>query len=262
MLFTILGSGGFIGSRLEQYLRINGHDVYTPDRGALEIFDRDLGKVVYAIGLTADFRQRPYDTVEAHVGYLSRVLKEASFSSLTYLSSTRVYQASKTGKEDGLLTVSSDAESLYNLTKLTGETLCLQSGRGQVARLSNIVGEGASESFISQLISEAETGKVCLRSSLSSSKDYLLINDAIKALAVLIVHDDMRIYNVASGKNTSTAEVLDALSTRFKFEVTVDEPDTESYFPVIDVERMSKLLTWQPHSVTSWIKETHFLKQH
>ncbi len=262
MLFTILGSGGFIGTRLEQHLRENGHETYTPPKGAAEIFDRDLGRVVYAIGLTADFRQRPHDTVEAHVCYLTRILREARFSSITYLSSTRVYQGSESGKEDAALKVFPNADGLYNLTKLTGEALCLQSGRGQVARLSNIVGEGASESFVAQLISEAVTGKLHLRSALSSTKDYLLIDDAINALAALAIHGEMGIYNIACGKNISTAEILDALSTRLQFETSVAESGVEFSFPVIDIERIQKLLTWQPQCVTSWIKETQLLKQY
>ena len=262
MLFTILGSGGFIGSRLERHLRENGHEVYAPCRGASDILDRDLGRTVYAIGLTADFRQRPYDTAEAHVCYLTRILQEARFSSITYLSSTRVYQGSETGKENCPLTVFPDADGLYNLTKLTGEALCLQSGCGHVARLSNIVGEGASESFVSQLISEAVMGKIHLRSALSSTKDYLLIDDAINALAALATHGETGIYNVASGKNISTAEILDALSTRFEFEVDMAAPVTEFTFPVIDVERICKLLSWQPQSVTSWVKEAQLPKQH
>lgn len=261
MLFTILGSGGFIGSRLERHLRENGNEVYAPGKGATEIFDRDLGRVVYSIGLTADFRKRPYDTADAHICYLTRILREAHFSSITYLSSTRVYQGTKAAKENCALTVFPDADGLYNLTKLTGEALCLQSGRGQVARLSNIVGKGASESFVSQLISEAVTGKIHLRSALSSTKDYLLVDDAIKALAALATHGETGIYNIASGKNISTKEILDALATKLKFEVSVAEPGMEFTFPVIDVERIRKLLTWQPQCVTSWIKEAQLLKQ-
>lgn len=254
--FTILGSAGFIGSRLVRHLRESGHEVYAPLKGAAEIFDKDLGRIIYAIGLTADFRKRPYDTVEAHICYLSRILREAHFSSITYLSSTRVYQGAGSGKEDAALKVFPNADGLYNLTKLTGEALCLQTGRGQIARLSNIVGEGASESFVAQLIAEAMTGRVHLRSALSSTKDYLLIDDATNALAALACNGETGIYNVASGRNISTARILDALSTQIKFETSVAEFVEEFTFPVIDVERIRKLLTWQPQCVTSWIKKT------
>lgn len=259
MKFTILGGSGFIGSRLVQHLLDSGNDVYVPRKGSNEIFERDLGRVIYAIGLTADFRNRPYDTVEAHVCYLNKILQDACFSSITYLSSTRVYQGAKVGKENEELNILPNLDGLYNLTKLTGEALCLQSGRGQVARLSNIVGEGASESFLAQLISEAVTGSISLRSSLSSSKDYLLIQDAIKALEALTLHDGTGIYNIASGKNITTEQILSALSTRIKFTTSVMELAIEHTYPEIDVKSIGELINWEPQCVINWINETQSL---
>jgi len=52
---------------------------------------RDLGHIIYCIGITADFRRRPHDTITAHVTKLQEVLTRTSFESLVYLSSTRVY---------------------------------------------------------------------------------------------------------------------------------------------------------------------------
>jgi uncharacterized protein YbjT (DUF2867 family) len=69
--FTVLGAGGFIGGRLVEHLRGLGHEVDAPPRRPAEAYvdglgGRQLGHVVYCIGLTADFRTRPYETVEAH----------------------------------------------------------------------------------------------------------------------------------------------------------------------------------------------------
>ena len=71
--------------------------------------------------------------------YLAKVFREGHFSSFVYLSSARVYQGAESGREGGAPV----ADGLYSLIKLTGEALCLQTERGQVAQLSNIVGEGA-----------------------------------------------------------------------------------------------------------------------
>jgi len=261
MLVTVLGSQGFIGSRLADYLREEGHEVYAPSRGSVEIFERDLGTVIYAIGLTADFRSRPYETAEAHVGYLARILEHARYNSLTYLSSTRVYQGNESGREDAPLQVFPDADGLYNLTKLTGEALCLQTGRGKVARLSNIVGEGASESFVAQLMAEAATGTVQLRSSPESAKDYLLIDDAVRALVAVAFSDTTGIYNVASGRNTTTAEILEALATRFSFTTTVAATPPLFSFPVLYTTKLSTLLLWQPREVTAWLKNQNISEE-
>lgn len=260
MLFTVLGSSGFVGSHLTRHLRAQGHEVYAPSKGDAEIFKRDLGRVIYAIGLTADFRQRAYDTADAHVCYLTRVLRDAHYSSLTYLSSVRVYQGAESGCENAMLRTFPDVDGLYNLSKLTGEALCMQSGRGRVARLANIVGEGASESFVAQLISEVKTGHLHLRSSKDSAKDYLLIDDAINALAVLAEHDEAGIYNLASGSNISTGEILQALAARFEFSTTLEEACAKLIFPLIDTTRIAGLLDWQPKSVIQWLRETPSLR--
>ncbi len=89
--FTVLGATGYIGSRLVAHLQAQGHTVWAPARGDAEVFTRPLGHVMYCVGLTADFRTRPFDTVDAHVGLLAEVLRRAQFESLLYLSSTRVY---------------------------------------------------------------------------------------------------------------------------------------------------------------------------
>ena len=91
MKFTIFGSRGFIGSNLLQKLKHSNVECYTPDIHNNEILKENLGHVIYAIGLTADFRERQFDTVEAHVCLLHDLLKNATFDSFLYLSSTRVY---------------------------------------------------------------------------------------------------------------------------------------------------------------------------
>ena len=77
--FTVLGASGYIGSRLVAHLQAQGHTVWAPTRGDTEVFARPLGHVIYCVGLTADFRTRPFDTVDAHVGLLAEVLRRAQF---------------------------------------------------------------------------------------------------------------------------------------------------------------------------------------
>jgi len=255
MRYTVLGSSGFIGSRLVRHLRDKGEEVFAPQRGDQRIFREDLGRVVYAIGMTADFREKPLETAEAHVGFLTRLLREGNFSSLLYLSSTRVYQGSPRGGEQTSLSVFPDLNGLYNLTKLTGESLCLQSRGGRVARLSNVVGEGASESFVAQLLREASKGAIRLRTSPASCKDYVVVDDAVKALAALADAEVGGIFNVASGKNTSTREILDAISTIMKYELELEQGGPSFSFPVIETRLLSKVLDWRPQDVTQWIKE-------
>src|ERR1700694_2502745 len=61
---TILGGSGFIGGRLIRRLDGGDWQIWAPDRSA-NLTNRHLGHVVYAIGVTGDFRSRVLDTVEA-----------------------------------------------------------------------------------------------------------------------------------------------------------------------------------------------------
>ncbi|HXP50012.1 MAG TPA: hypothetical protein VN922_08665, partial [Bacteroidia bacterium] len=91
MKYTILGSNGFIGSSLHKYLSERSEDCFCPPRNYIFDEKENLGHVIYCIGLTADFRDNPIETVNAHVSKLIKVLENTKYESFLYLSSTRVY---------------------------------------------------------------------------------------------------------------------------------------------------------------------------
>ena len=80
MKYTVLGASGFIGSHVANLARREGHDVDCPGRDE-NLDGRHLGHVIYSIGLTSDFRQRPHDTVTAHVTKLQEILTRTTFDS-------------------------------------------------------------------------------------------------------------------------------------------------------------------------------------
>ena len=139
---TLIGGHGFIGSHLLEELKKTHWDVLVSEKNDPRLLTEELGHVFYCAGLTADFRQRPFDTVHAHVSDVASILQKSAFKSLTYLSSTRVYSGAISTKEDAVLQVNpTDANDLYNLSKLMGESICLQSGKNvRVVRLSNVYG--------------------------------------------------------------------------------------------------------------------------
>lgn len=247
MKFTVLGVGGFIGSQLAEALKGEGKaDVYTPLRQGKgdildEIRDRDLGHVFYCIGLTADFRSRPFDTVEAHVCLLRRLLERGRFESLTYLSSTRIYEGAATTHETTVLQVlPSNPGHIFNLSKLMGESLCLTSGlKARVVRLSNVFGRDMPQQvFISQVLKEAaDSGRVKLLTAPQSEKDYVSVTDVIRWLPQIALRGSHSIYNVASGKNTSNAEIASLLEQK-GITVSFAEGAPEWSFPVMDTSRL------------------------
>ena len=218
--FTVLGASGFIGGRLAAHLRAGGHAVATPPRMAADDYvaalrGRDLGHVVYCIGLTADFRTRPFETVEAHVGLLQRVLGECAFASLTYLSSTRVYQHSARGHETEMLRVDpTRRDDIFALSKLLGESLCLNSGKPvRIVRPSNVFAEGdPSENFLPSVLREARrTGRVLIKLSAQSAKDYVAVEDVVRWLSAIATSGKQTLYNLAAGANTTNGAIAERL---------------------------------------------------
>lgn len=256
--WTVLGGQGYVGSRLVDVLRAQGAEVWVPRKGDPQLWERDLGHVVYAIGLTGDFRQRPFDTMEAHVGVLSRVLQRARFESLTYLSSTRLYMGSARTDEDAPLSVKpTDPSHLYNLSKLAGEALCHASGRDgvRVARLSNVVGPGmdpASGNLVANLMVEAKSGHIVLRSRPDSEKDYVHIHDVTEWLVLVCQYGQHRVYNLASGRSLNHREWAEWCAKKFGCTWSVIEGAPLQSFQPIDIQRLRSEFQVRPRDAMKW----------
>lgn len=262
---TVLGSQGFIGSALVRRLRDLGMDCLAPARGQEHLQGRSLGHVIYAIGLTADFRTRPLDTIEAHVCSLRRLIAEADFESLTYLSSTRVYAGGSDTREcAGLRVNPNDASDLYNLSKLTGEALCLHAGRPgmKVVRLSNVIGPRRDpDTFIDQLLAEAaQTGRAVMRTAAAARKDYVALSDVVALLPRIATSRASGIFNLASGEPVAGATVARLMHAVLGIQVTT-LPDAPLWdFEPIDTGRVRREFGFQPRPFESHF--TEFLQTH
>ena len=249
---TVIGARGFVGSALVARLEADGRAVVPVGRG--DAMPAEPGHIFFCAGLTADFRSRRHETVEAHVTLVNRLLETADLGSLTYLSSTRVYQHAASGHEDALIpTNPNDPSDLYNLSKLTGESLCLADERPavRVARLSNVVGPGAhSPSFIGSLIADARKGgPVIIRSSPECARDYLALEDALEALVRIPDRAHSRLLNVACGRRVTNREVAELLRRHFRVEVRIEGAGDPQVFPEIAVDRMRGELGVEPASL-------------
>jgi|SRR5580658_2251904 nucleoside-diphosphate-sugar epimerase len=250
---SVVGARGFIGSHLVRELTVRGCEVHVLERG--ERAYGALGTLVYCAGVTADFRMFPYRAVQAHAFDLMPLLEHAEFERLVYLSSTRVYGVAPADtNEDAALAVHPvDPDHLYNASKIMGESLIATSGRpAHVLRLSNVVGfDAAGGSFLGQVaLAAVNTGKVTLRTALTSEKDYVGIRDVIAAiLAVIDGHAPRAVYNIAAGTNTSHAEIMEVLVELTGASVEVVGPAPAFKYPRIRVERLRGDVEWHPKSV-------------
>jgi nucleoside-diphosphate-sugar epimerase len=254
MSFTVLGASGFIGFHLASHLHDEGVECQTPGRNDPHIFDRELGHVFYCIGLTANFRRRPYDTVRAHVCTLLDILEKADFASLLYLSTARVYAGLEDTREDRVLRVNpSSADHLYNISKIMGESMCLSSGRSnvRVVRLSNVYGNDfSSENFLISVLRDAvDHKKVVLRTSLDSEKDYVNVDDVVRLLPQIACSGRHGIYNVAAGVNTTHRELVDVVERATGCRVEVAEGRATVRFPPVCIERVQQEFGFAPSRV-------------
>lgn len=252
--YTVLGASGFIGRHLVRRLERAGAEVLAPPRGSDLVFHEELGHVFYCIGLTADWRNRPFDAVRAHVERLVEILERARFRSLTYLSSTRVYKRAAVATEDALLgALPEKRDDLFDLSKMMGESICLTDTRAtRVARLSNVYGDDlVSDNFLSSVIRDALRGSVALRSSLDSAKDYVGVEEVVDLLIRIATSGRERVYNVASGSNTSNREILGELGRLTGCELRLGEGAPTTTFPLIAVDRLRREFQFSPRSVVA-----------
>lgn len=245
---TVFGAHGFVGRALTAHLEARGWEARALGRGDPSWRGADLGHAFYTIGLTADFRSRPFETIDAHVSFLTEVLRGARFASFVYLSSTRVYgPATATDEETPIPAQPANPDHLYNLSKLMGEAACLGSGlsNARVARLSNVFGaDPGSANFLSAVLGAAvTTGRVTLETSLDSEKDYVWVGDVVRALEAIAVGGAAAapITNVAFGGNTTHGEIMAAVrrATGAEIQVRPDAPTVS--FPPIATARLDRL---------------------
>jgi nucleoside-diphosphate-sugar epimerase len=251
--FTVLGASGFVGGHLASRLSTKGHHVLQPSRAELQsLSGRNLGHVFYCLGKD-NTRADPYEAFKAHIAYLADVLRFCTISSLTYLSSTRIYLGSRWSHEDSELHILPDDDNaIFNGMKIAAEQMCFADENPAVraVRLSNVIGFAPRGiSLIPMLIKDAiERGRMRLTISPQSSRDYIAIDDVLDILPRIALGGKWRCYNLASGLNVSLDEIVNLIRDEIP---SVSEwrpnPRTVTY-PVIDIGRIRSEFSFTPRS--------------
>ena len=260
MKFTVVGASGFIGGALARKLDVLGHEVFAPARGGNALLEHALGHVIYAAGITADFRSRPFDTLRANTTMLAELLEHARFDSFLYLSSARLYRHVAHAVEDAAIPVRpTDPEDLYDLTKLTSESLCHASTRRavRIVRLSNVVGaDFRSNNFLSDMVRSAcGNGVIELRTDLDSAKDYVCLHDVVDALPEISMAGSHTCYNLAAGANLTHRQLIEPILAASGARLIVCEDAPRSVSPIIDISRLRNEFAYRPSAVLPLITE-------
>jgi nucleoside-diphosphate-sugar epimerase len=253
--FSILGANGFVGQRVISHLRESGHEVLGYGREEPLPSD-NMGHVIYCIGLTADFRSRPVETIEAHAALGAQLLYKCRFDSWLYLSSTRVYGGTASKEivsEQDSISVYPSSDTTYDLSKLLGEAVCLGHGMPtvRVARLSNVYGpDQNSPTFLNSVIGELRDNEaVTIREAPDSSKDYISIDDVAHLLARIAVSGKERLYNVASGVPVAHQQIAQRLTELTGKPVKFLTGASTRTFPRISIARIQSEFSFAPQSL-------------
>jgi nucleoside-diphosphate-sugar epimerase len=243
--FTVLGAGGFIGRHLVGHLRRGGHEVWAPDRGDPAVDQRDLGHVVYCIGLTTDFAANPMDTAEAHVCVLLPLLRRARFTRFVYLSSIRLYDGLATGADETTaLSFSPTVQRhVYDLSKALGEALTHHgSGSGVVARLANVYDdELGKDDFLCKTVQRALAGgDLEVDSRPDIGRDYIHVDDVVHALEVVALGAREGVYNVASGVIFTNGDLAALLEREVGCRLVFRGGRSPRLPPVLDASRLAR----------------------
>ena len=253
MKFSIFGSNGFIGSNMINYLKNKKIEYELLDPNDEKIFERKLGHVIYAIGVTGDFRKRYFDTIESHVCILHKILKECKFDSFLYLSSTRIYSdITSSNESDDVIVNPNNLDNVYNISKIMGESLCLScnSTKIRIARLSNVVGNNMEHNdFLSSIIHDAITKKkMFINITESSEKDYIHIDDVVEILQKISLEGKDRVYNVAFGKNTKVSEITNEIKKMTNCKIEFSSNAIKQSFPRINIDKLQEEFDFRPTS--------------
>lgn len=258
--YTVFGGRGFIGSEFVKELSQLGHEVYVPERSDTDIYEHDLGIVIYSAGY-GDCNKDPYNVLEANVVLLGSLLKRAKFQRLVYVSSTRVYMDQLESHEECDLKIcEADSRKLFNLTKLTAEELCLKSGRDCIIiRPSNVYGLALNSTlFLPSIIRNAiNNNQVDMYIEPSYAKDYISVTDVVSStLELLKLKIVPKIINIAYGKNVTAAEISNVLieNTNTKVNWISNTGNSCEVFPETDVTTLKSLIHYKPRYVLDDLK--------
>lgn len=260
-LFTVFGADGFVGRRLVKQLTTNGHHVQSVGRESVtSSIMNDLGHVMYCAGVTGSrFKTEQFNVVDAHVSAMSKILERGRYSSFLYMSSARVYEESlaDTSESASFKVNPHDISDFYNLSKLMGESLILNSGisEARIARVSYAVDfADDSSDNISNFIREALAGEVRFTAHRKSTKDYVVMDDILEMMPKIAVHGKSSIYNLASGYNVSTDEIADLLVSETGCRVKFDEGEMLRCPRSINVSLLENEFSYQPQRLLDYAR--------
>jgi nucleoside-diphosphate-sugar epimerase len=132
-------------------------------------------------------------------------------------------------------------------------------------RISNVYGINVRYGFIGALFDSIKHGsEVSVFQNLSITRDYVHVHDVIYAIRMLLeVDTDLECINISTGIGTTISQVLDIFASKgynFEKRMEIATDVLVKQVSILDCTNLSKLIDWQPRSLTEVLSELLPLK--
>ena len=278
MNILVTGSDGFVGKRLVQKLKLNGHNVISnrsADGDLTQVrFDNiDVDWIVHLAARTfvPQSWKEPYDYYRVNVLGTANILEccRRTGAGITFLSSY-IYGVPETSPV--LESHRFAPNSPYNHSKVLAESLVQFYGQdfgvnSVILRPFNIYGAGQDAQFLIPFIVDqvldASVKEITVQ-NLSPKRDYLFVEDLIEAITLSISQQGNSIYNIGSGISYSVEEILlltmQASGINKPYRETGERRQGELDDLIADISLVKRDLGWEPRvnlydGISKMIKE-------
>lgn len=152
-----------------------------------------------------------------------------------------------------------DPNNPYALSKFFAEELCYFYSKYHQMKINifrpfNVYGMGQDDRFlVPEIFSKVIQGISIKVNTLISKRDYIYIDDLIKALVVGMDHfDGLSIYNIGSGTSISVSQVIDIIQNKMGTNLEVKSRNLERVNEILDVvadiQNANNQLLWHPET--------------
>ena len=264
---AVTGSSGFIGHHLMKKLKERKFNVIALDlKNNVDISNWDHIKNLKNIDLIFHLAGKtyvPYAYKEPKEFYAANVLGTLNILELCRKINARmVYTSSYIYGEPKKLPINEDhpinGTNPYTRSKIISEDLC----RGYsndfgvkiiIIRPFNVYGINQSKNFlIPSIIEQIKKNKEIVLKDPTPKRDYVYIDDLIDAFIKSIYLENyvLEIFNIGSGISISVNEIVNMITGRFKYAITVkftgEKRINEISDTVADIKKAKKILKWNP----------------